>query len=163
MSSFVFRETEPEAAINNLVEALNDCLIKWYDKWPEKDRIDFTPCCDEKEMNILLTSYNIYREHDKNTHFMTIIKAIIIYYYSVTVIEYYALFGNECIKFFYKNYFPGEQNNKMLEIIIELSFSNEIHATKIRRLMLGFDGGNKKNTFKKRKTYKKKKYSKSKN
>lgn len=154
--------TQLERKIDEFVDEFNECLTQYYmEVWPDEYEIgEFTRCCDESEKNLIKECYEIYRQHDKYTADTIALKAIILFYYSSQVLEYYALDeekGNEeynrCIRF---NLTNDTQYRQMKKIVAYLATSNDEYASTIRRKVLGFQGGKEKK--KKRKTVRRKTY-----
>lgn len=93
MANF-FSVDDPEKIkeiIKEKVQILNECLVGWYNKIFNTDVKDFTGCCDDTELEMLVECYNIFRKHNKNTppDDSNIIVGLIKYYYLVVVLEYY--------------------------------------------------------------------------
>lgn len=92
MSQFVSDNDEQiKSSITEVTKKLNECITKWYPKiFPEDDLADFKGCCNEDEINLLVTCYNIF---SKNKNLQSpdydFINALLMYYYNVVVLEYY--------------------------------------------------------------------------
>ncbi len=158
--------------IKFMVNILNDCITKYYKiLFPDElDMGEFEKCCNEEELDILEKCYNRYKENDNitndgQTNIFSILKAIIIYYYYIQVLEYYAIKKNVCIKAFLDKSIWGEDPIVSRNILNEITTSDDEYAKQIRRKILNFNGGSnkyKKKTIKKKKTYKKQRKTKSK-
>lgn len=91
MEQFVSNNENIKLSITEVTEKLNECITEWYTKnFPEVDLGDFTGCCNEDEINLLVECYNIFSEN-KNLQSpdYDFINALLIYYYNLVVLEYY--------------------------------------------------------------------------
>lgn len=79
-------------AIIKETEELNACVIQWYLDFFPDDLNEFTGCCNEDEINLLIRCYMIYREHNSESLESVdkdFIKALVAYYYMIVVFENY--------------------------------------------------------------------------
>ena len=87
-----FSTEKIRSAVIEETEQLNACVIQWYRDFFPDDLHEFTGCCNEDEINLLITCYMIYSEHNSelleslDKHF---IKALVAYYYMIVVFENY--------------------------------------------------------------------------
>jgi hypothetical protein len=77
-------------SITEETEKINKCIIELYNKNFPDDLLEFKACCDEDEIKRLIKCYNIFSKN-KNLQVLDndFIKALIMYYYNITVLEYY--------------------------------------------------------------------------
>lgn len=91
MSTLISSE-EIKSSIIEETAQLNSCLTEWYHNVFPDDLDEFKGCCNEDEINLLITCYMIYSEHNSelleslDKHF---IKALVAYYYMIVVFENY--------------------------------------------------------------------------
>jgi len=79
---------------------LNACVLKFLKDNEYEDEIqDFTPCCNAYEQKMLIDCYNIFFPNPTNVVVdvdMDFIKALIAYYYNLSVLEhYFSVFADE--------------------------------------------------------------------
>lgn len=132
---------DKEKIINNLLRQLNKCVYNFFvenDLGEKLAKGEFIPCCNRNEKMIILECYDIYRKHDKKSNDTCVLGAIIAYYYSIQVFEYYF---DDCIEDFYEtiDIFYGEKTPQ--QIVNYITTSNDVEASNIRRKILGFFGG----------------------
>lgn len=143
-----------EKIINDLLRQLNKCV---YNVFIENDlgeklaKGEFMPCCNRDEKTIILECYDIYREYDKKSSDISVLGAIIGYYYSIQVFEYYF---DDCIEDFYETIDVSYREKTPQQIVNYITTSNDVEASKIRRKILGFAGGRRTTKIKKSKSKK---------
>lgn len=133
-----------ESSLNFIVNKLNEEYDIFYKWWYPDDINDFTKCCTDEEKEILLKCFKIYRKYDSHTDYFTILLALIIFYYSIQVLEYYAP-NNDVFDVFlnkimtnYK-FISSKDIIKIKKIVNKLTISNDNYAKKIRRTLLNLD------------------------
>jgi hypothetical protein len=94
MASFISSNNNNEkikSLIMKETKILNNCVENWYKRHLEEaDKQDFTGCCNEDEINLLIKCYNIFSENnDLQSLDTNAVKALIAYYYMLVVFEYY--------------------------------------------------------------------------
>ena len=137
--------------IKRLAEEINKCTLEWYARiMPDGYDVEFTGCCDEDEINIIIECYEIFLKNhsyvNKNVALKnTALKAIIAYYYSTQVFEHGVdplptkknrkdYFCLSHFLFTLPNIYPTA--NMM---VFEISTSNAPWASLIRRKVLNFE------------------------
>lgn len=104
MSEFDQPKTEMDTKIQKVIvdetDKLNACVLKFLkDNEYEDEEEDFTPCCNAYEQKMLIDCYNIFFPNPTNVVVdvdMDFIKALIAYYYNLSVFEhYFSEFANE--------------------------------------------------------------------
>lgn len=146
-------------SITEETEKINKCIEELYKHYyPDpNDLLEFKACCDENEIKLLIKCYKIFSEN-KNLQVLDndFIKALIMYYYNITVLEYYIHtdIDESCLK----NTLTTDKSKEYYNL---LYLGSEDWISQIRRLVLnmntepfeGHKGGKKitkKNTKKKR-------------
>jgi hypothetical protein len=144
-------------SIKEETEKINKCILEVYNKNFPKDLLEFEACCNVNEIKLLIKCYKIFSEN-KNLQVLDydFIKALIMYYYNITVLEYYihTYIDESCLK-------KTLTTDKSKEYYNLLYVGSEDWISQIRRLVLnmntepfeGYKGGKKitkKNTKKKR-------------
>jgi hypothetical protein len=94
MASFISSNNNNEKIKSLIIKEtkiLNNCIENWYKRYLEEDdKQDFTGCCNEDEINLLIKCYNIFSENnDLQSLDTNAVKALIAYYYMLVVFEYY--------------------------------------------------------------------------
>jgi len=95
MASFINNKEIKNEKIKSLIiketKILNNCVENWYKRHLEEDdKQDFTDCCNEDEINLLIKCYNIFsKNNDLQSLDTNAVKALIAYYYMLVVFEYY--------------------------------------------------------------------------
>ena len=104
MSEFDQPKTEMDTKIQKVIvdetDKLNACVLKFLKDNEYEDEIqDFTPCCNAYEQKMLIDCYNIFFPNPTNVVVdvdMDFIKALIAYYYNLSVLEhYFSVFADE--------------------------------------------------------------------
>lgn len=128
--------------IRKLVQNLNSCLMMYFNENATMKKYfkrgEFTACCNEDELKIIRDCYNIFREYDMESDTNIVLNAIIVFYYSTQVLEYNAVDDTQisCINIY--QYQP-KTRKKMKDIIAYITKSEDIHASKIRKKILGMN------------------------
>jgi len=141
-----------EQGFKEILANINRCYENWitsYNKTHEYDvKIDFTPCCNDKEIELLKKAINIilrntpdiYEKNGKTINYIAmrrVYTAVILYYYQVVVLEYYynlsPSFVNDCYTDIIGN------DNKIRELIDTISTEDAPYISRVRRILLGFD------------------------
>jgi len=99
MASFISNNNEKikyeeiKLLIMKETKILNDCFKKWSERHLEEhEKLDFTGCCNEDEINLLIKCYNIFSENnDLQSLDTNAVKALIAYYYMLVVFENYII------------------------------------------------------------------------
>lgn len=125
-----------ETIFRNILQKLNKCFMRYYRReWPDElAHNEFTPCCTEDQMSVLIRAYEICKQHNPMNSDVDIIKAILIYYYSTIVLEYYVLEDADKGGCFHKI-----TNSSVKNLISQITSSNEEWASVLRRLLMGLD------------------------
>jgi len=95
MASFINNKEIQNEKIKSLIiketKILNNCVEEWYEiNLEPHDKADFTGCCNEDEINLLIKCYNIFsKNNDLQSLDTNAVKALIAYYYMLVVFEYY--------------------------------------------------------------------------
>ena len=115
---------------------MNDRFLKYYKKeFPDElAQKEFIPCCTEEQLELLAQAYIIYTSNNPNkNNNKSILRAITIFYYSTSILEYYVLEDADmpggC---FYKI-----KNKGINRIINQITYSEEAYASQLRRLLMG--------------------------
>jgi len=112
-----------DVAIEDISDYLNTCLTKYYKK---KFR-----SLNENEKKTIKNCYEIYKDYNEVSNYVSIIASIIIYYYHVTLKLSYK---NPCIAQFYKiiEIYTNDDPKKM---VLSISDSKTIEMAQIRHQM----------------------------
>ena len=130
--------------ITDTVKQLNMCIKDWYkDTFPGKKnrdtRSEFTSCCNEDEIRIILQCANIYLENNSTANKEEVLLAMISYYYTAQVLEHYLGYEQamdfDCMKKF------NNSSKSIYQIRDEITTSNASWASQIRSMMLGLNLG----------------------
>jgi hypothetical protein len=91
--------------------------------WTKSDKKDFIGCCTLEEKEMLKIVIMKIIEYKSILSKETIYIAVLYYYYSSIVLEYYAT--NFCSLDFFKNtYYKSLNINEVIELIKEITISN---------------------------------------
>lgn len=117
--------------INILSEELNKCITLWLQKnYPEELTNNlFLGCCNENELKMLTECFNIIRSQQNftKTNAYSILRAIIVYYYILIVMDYTHLIYTD-YKYIYVDYIRYDSENNKIEIVNE---ENNIYGTSV--------------------------------
>ena len=124
--------------IHQLVIQLNNCIQRKYvDIYVG---VEFIPCCQQDEINLIKECYYLYKKYNIDSKDITIdmdaLKAIIVFYYSVQVLEVYDLnpHYNPCIEQFYK--YKNGNTTLSKDIVETITTSEDKNISEIRRKLL---------------------------
>jgi hypothetical protein len=112
--------------VNEVITEIEDYYII---NFPEDLTTDFNPLRNENEYEILKKCIKLM-PYKKNKRVSYI--AVISFYYLVVVSEYY-------VQLYLDNLVKKSDREEYLKIFMELSFSDEEWASKIRRIVYKFD------------------------
>ncbi len=115
--------------LEELIDIVVNEIETYYERYFPKEFKDFNPSISQDNFEILKKCIKLI-PHDRNTRVSQL--AVVSFYYLVVVSEYYVQINPANINCRYE----VEEYNK---IFMELSFSNEEWASKIRRLVYKFN------------------------